>query len=164
MKLASRLVWLYPDAWRKRYGDEFVALVEDIGPSPGLVVDVAVAALRLRLAGLVLAARRPRLANGLNPGGEQMIAQSRHSQLFLAMAIVLAILGAAGFFLHSFAYPLALILAALFGVAGAASVAATKSSRQRGLLFGVVVALALVATYLFVVSGGGGPPSPSPSR
>jgi hypothetical protein len=41
-------------------------------------LDVAVAAIRLRLAGLVYAARRPRLAIGLHPGGEQMIALSRH--------------------------------------------------------------------------------------
>ena len=86
-----------------------------------------------------------------------------HSLVFFGMAIILAVLGMAGFFVHSFAYPLALALAAVFGVAGAATGAASNST-QRGLLFGFVIALALVATYLFVVSGGGGPPSPTSSR
>jgi hypothetical protein len=116
MKFASRLVWLYPDAWRKRYGDEFVALVEDIGPSPGLVLDVAVAAIRLRFAGLFYAVRRPRLANGLNPGGEQMIAQSRHQIPRLLLYAVAG--GLVGFlFLGEFALrtfvPLLILLALL---------------------------------------------------
>lgn len=89
---------------------------------------------------------------------------SRQSQLLLAMAVLLAVMGVAGFFLHSFAYPLALLLAALFGVAGASSVAVAKSSRQRRLLLGFVIALALVVTYVFLVSAGGGPPSPTPVR
>jgi hypothetical protein len=93
-----------------------------------------------------------------------MVVLSRQSQLLFAIAAVLALLGVAGFFLHSFACVLALGLAAVFGVAGAASLAAAKSRRMRGLLFGFVITLAFVATYLFVVSGGGGPPAPSPSR
>jgi len=87
----------------------------------------------------------------------------RPSQLLLTMALILTVMGVAGFFLHSFAYPLALGLAAFFGVSGAASSLA-RSPHQRGVVFGSVLVLALVGTYVFVVSGGGGPPSPTPSR
>jgi hypothetical protein len=164
MKRPSRLLRLYPSRWRARYEDEFLALLEDLGPSRGLVLDVAIAAVRARLEEFS-AGRRPRVASGLTSGGELMVVLSRQSQLLFAIAAVLALLGVAGFFLHSFAYVLALGLAAVFGVAGAASVSTRlKSRRMRGLLFGFVITLAFVATYLFLVSGGGGPPAPSPSR
>lgn len=39
------LLRLYPAAWRARYGDEFVALLEKEGTSPQVVLDVAVGAL-----------------------------------------------------------------------------------------------------------------------
>lgn len=79
------------------------------------------------------------------------------------MAIALAVMGVAGALLRSFAYPLALLLAALFGAAAAASHFA-QSPGQRRLLFWIATALAGVAMYLYLVSGGGGPPSPTPSR
>ena len=88
---------------------------------------------------------------------------ARPSQLLLAMAVVLTVMGVAGFALRSFAYPLVFLLAALFGVVGAASLFA-RSAGQLRLLFWVVVAVAFVASYLYIVSGGGGPPPPSPTR
>lgn len=87
----------------------------------------------------------------------------RHSLVLLGAAVVFALMGVAGLILHSFAYPLALLLAALCGVAGGVS-AVARSPRRRGLLFGLTIALLVAATYAFVVSGGGGPPSPAPSR
>lgn len=87
----------------------------------------------------------------------------RHSLVLFGMAMVLTILGVAGLLLHSFAYPLALLLAALFGISGTASLM-TRSSRQRGLLLGIAIAVAFAATYVFVVSGGGGPPPPTAPR
>lgn len=86
-----------------------------------------------------------------------------HSRVLLAAAVVFAVMGVAGVILGSFAYPLALLLAVLCGVVGVASAVATGPG-QRGLLFGLTVALLVAITYLFVVSGGGGPPSPVPSR
>jgi len=43
--LTSLLLGLYPRAWRERYGDEFAALLEDIGITPGVVLDVLAGAL-----------------------------------------------------------------------------------------------------------------------
>jgi hypothetical protein len=43
-RVARRLLGLYPRAWRARYGDEFLALVEDQGLSWRGVVDVVAAA------------------------------------------------------------------------------------------------------------------------
>lgn len=86
---------------------------------------------------------------------------SRPSQLLVAMTIVLTAMGVAGALLRSFAYPLAFLLAALFGVAAAASHFA-QSPGQRRSLFWIATALAGVAMYLYLVSGGGGPPIPTP--
>lgn len=79
------------------------------------------------------------------------------------MTIALVAVGAAGALLRSFAYPLAFLLAALFGVAAAATHFARSSGRGRSL-FWIATALAGVAMYLYLVSGGGGPPTPTPSR
>jgi hypothetical protein len=43
--LTSLLLGLYPRAWRERYGDEFAALLEGMGLTPGVVVDVLSGAL-----------------------------------------------------------------------------------------------------------------------
>jgi hypothetical protein len=45
----SRLVGLYPEHWRERYGTEFSALLEELPASPSVVLDVAVAAIGTRL-------------------------------------------------------------------------------------------------------------------
>ena len=87
----------------------------------------------------------------------------RHSQFLFAAAVLFAGIGAAGLILHSFASPLALLLAALFGLSGAATLVA-RSARQRGMLLGFVIAAAVVGTYVFVVSGGGGAPPVTPVR
>ena len=85
----------------------------------------------------------------------------RPSQVLLAMALVLAILGVAGAMLGSFAYPFVLGLALLFGVVGVASV--LVRGRGTATLCWVVIALTVVAMYVYLVSGGG-PPPPSPTR
>ncbi len=46
MKRRTLLLWLYPRPWRERYGDEFDALIEDLGASPAIWIDVFLAALR----------------------------------------------------------------------------------------------------------------------
>ena len=56
MKLAVRaLVWLYPSSWRKRYGREFEALLEDATPSVGDACDIAWGALKMRITKSVFA-------------------------------------------------------------------------------------------------------------
>jgi len=45
----SFLLGLYPREWRERYGDEFAALLEDIGMTPGVVVDVLTGAFDAHL-------------------------------------------------------------------------------------------------------------------
>jgi len=50
MKSAVRaLVWLYPSSWRKRYGHEFEALLEDAAPSVCDACDIAWGALKMRI-------------------------------------------------------------------------------------------------------------------
>jgi hypothetical protein len=39
------LVWLYPPRWRRRYGDEFLALIEERGQSISASLDVIRGAL-----------------------------------------------------------------------------------------------------------------------
>lgn len=43
------LLAIYPRAWRRRYGAEFAALLEEQRPSPGLVVDVVLGAVDAHL-------------------------------------------------------------------------------------------------------------------
>jgi hypothetical protein len=45
----SWLLWLYPRAWRRRYGDEYLALIEQLGVGPGVVADALVGALGAHL-------------------------------------------------------------------------------------------------------------------
>ena len=47
--ISRHLLRLYPAAWRDRYADEFVALLDDCPPSPALVFDVFLGALDARL-------------------------------------------------------------------------------------------------------------------
>lgn len=116
MKRRTRLLWLYPRRWRGRYGDEFDALIEDLGASPAVWMDVFLAALRAHLDRG--ARRRAQLVSGppggIDPqGGAGMLARP-----LFALAVVAAVSAAVLFFLHSFAYLLVLIFAALFALAG----------------------------------------------
>ena len=56
MKRAVRaLVWLYPSSWRKRYGREFEAFLEDATPSVCDACDIAWGALKMRITKSVFA-------------------------------------------------------------------------------------------------------------
>lgn len=126
MKSRSKLLWLFPRAWRARYGEEFEALLEDIGTSPRALLDVLIAALRARLTGP--GPRSARLATGVMQapgGGTGMLVRA-----FLALAVIAAISAVLLFVLHSFAYLLVAILAVIFALAGGvAKVVETQSSQ-----------------------------------
>jgi hypothetical protein len=47
MELIRLVVAVYPKAWRRRYGDEFSALLEDRGLTPHVVLDVLVHAVAM---------------------------------------------------------------------------------------------------------------------
>lgn len=49
----TRLAWLFPPAWRRRYGPEMEALLEDVDPNVSAVVDIFLAAGRAWLRSLV---------------------------------------------------------------------------------------------------------------
>jgi hypothetical protein len=51
--MAHALVCLYPRAWRARYEAELLALVDDQGASPRIILDLAVGALRERASQLI---------------------------------------------------------------------------------------------------------------
>jgi hypothetical protein len=53
------LLWLYPRAWRRRYGQEYLALVEELGPSPRVLADVLVGAVGAHLDALRPVAAAP---------------------------------------------------------------------------------------------------------
>lgn len=82
----KRFLWAYPRAWRKRYGDEFLALLEQQPPRVRDVFDILVGALlahrsqfrmsverwpqhfRSRIAGRAITARRTVIAIGVAAG------------------------------------------------------------------------------------------------
>ena len=59
----SRLLRLYPDAWRERYGDEFGALLEDYPLTPFALVDIVLGALDAHIAPLDANGRILRMLN-----------------------------------------------------------------------------------------------------
>jgi hypothetical protein len=61
------LLRLYPAAWRERYGDEFVALLEKEGTSARVVLDVAVGALDAWMAPRFDASRQAMPAGPIGP-------------------------------------------------------------------------------------------------
>jgi hypothetical protein len=79
------------------------------------------------------------------------------------MATILGVLGLAGFSSPSFAYDLMLGLAALFGASAGLNILAVKSSSVGWSLFALVIVLAFLATYVYVVSRAGGPPGSKPT-
>jgi hypothetical protein len=85
------------------------------------------------------------------------------SRVLLGMAAILAVMGLAGISSPSFAFDLMFGLAILFGAAAGLSMIATKNSPARTLLFAFVIVLAVMATYIYVVSRGGGPPGSKPT-
>ena len=64
----KRLLALYPRAWRQRYGDEFLALLEAERPAARLVLDVVVGALDAWLRPQVGRAAAPASAGGARRG------------------------------------------------------------------------------------------------
>lgn len=85
------------------------------------------------------------------------------SRVLRGTAAILAVMGLAGLSSASFAYDLMFGLAALFGAAAGLSIVTTKNSRARGSLVVLVVVLAVIATYVYVVSRAGGPPGSKPT-
>jgi len=79
------------------------------------------------------------------------------------MAALLVVMGLAGLSSQSFASDLMFGLAAVFSAAAALSILAARNPRARGLLFASVIVLAVIATYVYVVSRGGGPPGSKPT-
>ena len=76
----SRLLRLYPPAWRARYGEEFLETVGDVGLHPQLVIDMLSGAVDAWLSADVRRAvrdpREERLAETSKPGGEPMLART----------------------------------------------------------------------------------------
>jgi hypothetical protein len=71
------LLWLYPRRWRRRYGDEFLALVEERGFSAALVLDVLRGALDAWLHPEFGAARAPAGAAAAERGFDKFTSRSR---------------------------------------------------------------------------------------
>ncbi len=49
MGAMRKLVYLYPRAWRARYGEEFLALLDEQAPTPRVVVDLILGAVDAHL-------------------------------------------------------------------------------------------------------------------
>ncbi len=100
-RLALALLRLYPRAWRARYGDELLGLIDDAGLSWRIVADVAAGAVVERVRALV-AWRNPPLdpvvqarvlASG--PGRESALDAIAFGALILTTVGVLAAAGVA---------------------------------------------------------------------
>jgi len=61
------LLRLYPRAWRRRYGEEYLALLEDLGPSPRVVADALRGAVGAHLSGPIAEAPAPRMVAAVEP-------------------------------------------------------------------------------------------------
>ena len=61
----ERLLWLYPRAWRERYGDEFVAIVGDRQIGFGEWIDIVSGAIDARLSSDVRRAAMSNAAGGV---------------------------------------------------------------------------------------------------
>ena len=94
-RVARRLAALYPARWRRRYGDEFDALIEDSPPGWRVVVDVFKEALNMRIRALSLGALGLLLAG--------MIARSGGGSILLLvvmLASLSSVLAAVAFFFN----------------------------------------------------------------
>lgn len=80
------LLRLYPVVWRRRYGDEFAALLEAQPVTPRIVVDVLAGAIDAR----VVALRAVR-------GGQRMINKLRASQIAVFCAYICFVVAGMGF-------------------------------------------------------------------
>jgi hypothetical protein len=47
-RIAAAICALYPGRWRTRYGEEFLALLRTLPPSPATIVDACIPAARLQ--------------------------------------------------------------------------------------------------------------------
>jgi hypothetical protein len=59
-RLARTLLRLYPRAWRERYGEELLALIDDAGLTWRIVADVIAGATVERVRALMVMRNRPR--------------------------------------------------------------------------------------------------------
>ena len=97
-RLARALLRLYPRAWRARYGDEFLALVDDQGLSWRGIVDVVAAACVERVRSIVSAMRDwddpASLPSNSTPSVREWIAD--RAALFALVGAAVLALGAIG--------------------------------------------------------------------
>jgi hypothetical protein len=88
-RFAKRLIRLYPRAWRDRYEEEFVALLEESPTSVGDVFDVARGATDAWL--------RPQVVSGMSEGRLVVVARLRGSMLMVLWAWALLVVAGVGF-------------------------------------------------------------------
>jgi hypothetical protein len=88
-RFARRLVRLYPRAWRDRYGEEFLALLEERPASVGDVFDVARGATDAWL--------RPQVVSDRSEGRLVVVARLRGSMLMVLWAWALLVVAGVGF-------------------------------------------------------------------
>jgi hypothetical protein len=80
------LLWLYPTRWRQRYGDEFLALVEERGWSVSVVLDVLLGALDARLHPELAGTPAPVSAGAPGPRPDRFDKFTRRSRNVLQLA------------------------------------------------------------------------------
>jgi len=162
-RLARLALALYPLAYRRRYGEEMAALVEDQGASPGAVVDLARGALRAHV--------RPEPAVGEDLGrGERVrlgvsavllcwvlfaaaifaFAKTTEEPAFRAAASAHSVLGGA----HSALQVLFVLasIAFLLGAVPLVAIALAQARRRPGVRRAALVAVGCV-TVLVVATG-----------
>lgn len=136
------LLLLFPRAWRERYGDEFDALLDDLGGGPSVLADVLLAALRARSARSQGA--RTRVVIGVAESGR---GGAPMTIVYVGLAVIAAAGAFALFVLHSFLYLMVVVLAVVFVFAAAARQGEVMRNVVRVLFaaFALVVLLTTVA-------------------
>jgi hypothetical protein len=99
-RLARLLIRAYPPAWRRRYGTEYVALLEDVPPTPSTITDAVGAGIALRA--------RSATKSLMTSGGPAVTIDfgGWHARTFALLAILLALPTAVVLALSGLAYNL----------------------------------------------------------
>jgi len=84
-RLARLLLRAYPPAWRRRYGSEYAALLEDVAPTPATIADAVGAGIAFRAKALS--------SSLLTSGGPAVTIDfgGWHARTFAALAILVAL-------------------------------------------------------------------------
>ena len=128
-RLARVLIRAYPPAWRRRYGTEYAALLEDVAPTPATIADAVGAGIALRAKAVS--------SSLLTSGGPAVTIDfgGWHARTFALLAILIALPTTLVLALSGLAYNLNFP-----GVAGAVEAIQSQIGSSRIVYLGLMAA------------------------